>query len=159
MFFYGLTVWTTPVYLIYFRVVSVLMYLSGDWGKEKHLQCCFPLVSWPSVSETAEIQYRETSSSSQGLRWSNGTVSLLLWVCGCVCVCCVTERERERENLPLCCSAALQPHCGYEPPGGAPPEGLQVGQSISGPEGEVLQGEKVQLWPIRNRGIRINAIH
>lgn len=32
----------------------------------------------------------------------------------------------------MCCSAAIQPRCGHEPPGGAPPEGLQVGQSISG---------------------------
>lgn len=70
------------------------------------------------------------------------------------------EREREIETTcHMCCSAAIQLGCGHEPPGGALPEGLQVGQSISGLEGEVLQGEKVQLWPIRNTDIRINAIH
>lgn len=32
----------------------------------------------------------------------------------------------------MCCSTAAQARCGHEPPGGAPPEAPQVGQSISG---------------------------
>lgn len=54
-----------------------------------------PMCPGPQCKRQGQQRYRETSSSSQGLWWSNGTVSLWL-------------RERQRKRRPATCVVVLQ---------------------------------------------------